>query len=176
MWFSVIGCVVKKMKKKDLPKAFLVLSLNTFTLGMFVFATVFKPNFTDWLLAVSIVNIVIYFLYYLYQKNKTKEKIRPLIWIWLFLDIIILGLSLVFFFKSVSDKFLSHEESNKLNILNKTIEAKAKIHPSIELKETYLEKSIVTTNTINAANEDGKNIITSGPIPVATPFPPLNLL
>jgi len=43
-------------------------------------------------------------------------------------------------------------------------------------KETYLEENIVITNTINAVNEDGKNIITSGPIPVATPFPPLNLL
>ena len=77
---------------------------------------------------------------------------------------------------SLSERMKVMSPAIELNTLNNTMEAKAKIHPSIELKETYLEKSIVTTNTINAVNEDGKNIITSGPIPVATPFPPLNLL
>ena len=50
------------------------------------------------------------------------------------------------------------------------------MQPSIDPRDTYLVKSIARINTINAAIEEGKNIITSGPIPVATPLPPLNLL
>ena len=61
-------------------------------------------------------------------------------------------------------------------ILKKIIEINAKIQPNIEPAETYFVINIAIINTISAASDEGKNIITKGPIPVATPFPPLNLL
>ena len=105
----------KSIKKKDYLKLIVIFSLNSFTLGMYIFATISKANFTDWLLGVSIINLVIYFLYYIIQKIKNKEKITKLIYIWLIIDIITISLSLVFFLSSVSDKFLNMEDSNKLN-------------------------------------------------------------
>ena len=57
----------------------------------------------------------IYFCYYLIQKVKNKEKVRLIIWVWLVLDIIIFILSLIFFQITISDKFLTHEESDKFN-------------------------------------------------------------
>ena len=54
-------------------------------------------------------------MYYIFQKIKCKEKISKLLWAWMIVDIILLNLSLVFFFKSVSDKFLPMNESDLLN-------------------------------------------------------------
>ena len=106
---------IKNIKPKDIPKLILIISLNSITLGLYIFATITKPNFTDWLLGVCIINLVIYFLYYFIQKIKNKEPINKLIYIWLFLVIIILNLSLVFFFIELTDKFLPMNESNELN-------------------------------------------------------------
>tara|TARA_B110001469_G_C9619121_1_gene308434 strand:- start:384 stop:1535 length:1152 start_codon:yes stop_codon:yes gene_type:complete len=106
---------IKNIKPKDIPKLILIISLNSITLGLYIFATITKPNFTDWLLGVCIINLVIYFLYYFIQKIKNKEPINKLIYIWLILDIIILNLSLVFFFIELTDKFLPMNESDALN-------------------------------------------------------------
>tara|TARA_B110001469_G_scaffold121244_1_gene130533 strand:+ start:79 stop:1245 length:1167 start_codon:yes stop_codon:yes gene_type:complete len=106
---------IKSLKKHDLPKFVLVVSLNTFTLGMFIYATINKPNFTDWLLGVCIINLIIYYMYYIFQKIKCKEPISKLLWTWMVIDIILMGLALIYFFKGVSDKFLSKEESDLLN-------------------------------------------------------------
>ena len=48
-------------------------------------------------------------------KIKNREPINKLIYVWLTLDIIILSLSMVFFFIEVNDKFLPMNESNELN-------------------------------------------------------------
>ena len=106
---------IRNIKQKDIPKLILIIALNSITLGMYIFATITKPNFTDWLLGVCIINLIIYFLYYFIQKIKNKEPINKLIYIWLLLDIIILSLSISFFFISVTDKFLPMNDSNKLN-------------------------------------------------------------
>lgn len=106
---------IKNIKPKDIPKLILIISLNSITLGLYIFATITKPNFTDWLLGVCIINLVIYFLYYFIQKIKNKEPINKLIYIWLLIDIIILNLSLAFFFIELTDKFLPMNESNELN-------------------------------------------------------------
>ncbi len=105
----------KQIQKRDIPKLILIFILNAFTLGMYIFATITKPNFTDWLLGVCIVNLVIYFTYYLSQKIKNRERIGFLLWIWMLIDIVIMSLSIVFFLISVTDKFSTMEESNKLN-------------------------------------------------------------
>ena len=61
-------------------------------------------------------------------------------------------------------------------MLKINIEISADRHPNIEPAETYFVKNIINMKITNAAKDEGKNIITNGPIPVATPFPPLNLL
>ena len=106
---------LKHIQKKDIPKLTLIVLLNSFTLGMYIFATITKPNFTDWLLGVCIINLITYFLYYFILKIKNREPINKLIYIWLALDIVILSLSIVFFFIAVTDKFLPMNESNELN-------------------------------------------------------------
>ena len=93
----------------------LIVLLNSYTLGMYIYAAVTKPNFTDWFLGVSIVNMIIYFLYYIFQKVKNKERISKVFIIWLILDIVILSLSIVFFLKTSSNIFLTIEESDALN-------------------------------------------------------------
>ena len=106
---------LRTLKKRDIPKLILIVCINTFTLGMYIYATITKPNFTDWLLGVTIINMIIYFLYYIIQKINNREKISYIIWIWLLLDIIVIVLSLIFFMKSVTDKLLPLDGSNKLN-------------------------------------------------------------
>ena len=106
---------LKRLEKKDIPKMILIIATNTFTLGMYIFATINKPNFTDWLLGVSIINLMIYFLYYVLQKIKNREPISKLIYLWLLIDIIIMTLAITFFLKSVTDKLLPMDASNKLN-------------------------------------------------------------
>tara|TARA_B110001469_G_C9630243_1_gene315200 strand:- start:60 stop:1085 length:1026 start_codon:yes stop_codon:yes gene_type:complete len=106
---------LKKIKKKDIPKLLLIITINSVTISMYIFATITKPNFTDWLLGVCIINLIIYFLYYFIQKIKNKEPINYLIYVWLVIDIVIMTLSILFFFKSVTDKFLPMNESNLLN-------------------------------------------------------------
>lgn len=113
--FKMMVKNIKEMKKKDVPKFVLLVCINGFSLGAYIYATITKPNFTDWLLGLSIINMSIYFCYYLIQKIKNKEHIRPIIWLWLMLDIIIFILSLIFFQITISDKFLTHQESDKFN-------------------------------------------------------------
>ena len=113
--FRVLCKKMYNLKKRDIPKLLLISSINIFTIGMYVYATITQPNFTDWLLGVFIINLVIYFLYYLLQKIRNKEKIAKIIWVWIFLDIVILTLAIIFYSIAVSDKLLSPPESNKLN-------------------------------------------------------------
>lgn len=113
--FKVLYNKIKTLKKKDIPKFILIIVINSLTLGMYVYATITKPNFTDWLLGVTILNMIVYFLYYIIQKLNNREKISKIIWIWLVLDIIIIVLALIFYLKAVSDKLLPLKDSNKLN-------------------------------------------------------------
>ena len=113
--FSTLKQKFKSIRKRDIPKLILILCINSFTLGMYIFATITKPNFTDWLLGVCIINLIIYFVYYIIQKIKNREPISKIVYIWIIVDIIIMILAIIYFFKSVTDKFLTMEESNKLN-------------------------------------------------------------
>ena len=115
MTFSKFKNKIKKMNSKDIPKLILILLINGFTLGMYIFATITQPNFTDWLLGVSIINLIIYFLYYLIQKIKNREPINRIMYLWIIIDITIMSLSIIFFLKGVSDKFLPLNKSNQLN-------------------------------------------------------------
>jgi hypothetical protein len=113
--FKTLYYNFKNIKKHEYPKLILICMINGFTMGMYIYATITKPNFTDWLLGVSIINLMIYFIYYLILKVRNKEKISTLIWVWIVIDIITISISLVFFLTAVSNKFLPMEESNSLN-------------------------------------------------------------
>ena len=106
---------IKNLKMKEIPKFALLVCINSYTLGMYIYAAVTKPNFTDWFLGVTIVNMLIYFVYYLVLKIKHKEKVQNIFYIWIVLDIITISLSLVYFLKTSSNIFLTIEESNELN-------------------------------------------------------------
>lgn len=123
---SDFGCtfdLVNKIKEsirswKFINKAKLVLVaiLNIFTISMLIYATFENANvFTDWFLALFVMNMIIYFIYYTIQKVLHNETVMWYIWILMFFDVIIIGIALVFFTHSVSNKFLTHEESDKLN-------------------------------------------------------------
>lgn len=116
--YDSLKVLIKKLqtlKTKDVPKFILIICVNMFTLSMFIFATITKPNFTDWILGVTIVNMIIYFLYYILQKLNNREKISYIIWIWIVLDIVVLTLAIIFFLKDVSNKLLPIKESNAQN-------------------------------------------------------------
>jgi hypothetical protein len=106
---------VKKIKRRQIPKLALLITINAFTLGMYVWAVVTQLAFTDWILGIIIINMMIYFCYYLIQKILNKEKISLIFWIWMVIDLIIIILSLIFFIKTSSNIFLTPEESNALN-------------------------------------------------------------
>ena len=113
--FKVLYKNIKKLEYKDIPKVALLICLNTYTLGMYIYAAITKPNFTDWFLGVSIINMLIYFIYYIALKMKHKEKINKIFYVWILLDLAIISLSLVFFLKTSSNIFLTIEESDALN-------------------------------------------------------------
>lgn len=103
------------LNKKNLPKITVILFLNMFSLGTYIWAIMTQTNFTDWILAVIIVNMILYFCYYLIQKMIHKEKIAFKLWIWLAVDLIIFILSLIFFVKTSYNIFITPNESRKLN-------------------------------------------------------------
>lgn len=106
---------IRKLKKREIPKLALLVVINVFTLGMYVWAVITQPAFTDWILGIIIVNMLIYFCYYLMQKMRYREKISTMFWIWMAIDLAIFILSLIFFAKTSSNIFLTPEESNALN-------------------------------------------------------------
>jgi hypothetical protein len=106
---------LKTIKRKHIPKIALLITINSFTLGMYIWAVVTQLAFTDWILGIIIINMMIYFCYYLIQKILNKEKISIVFWIWMVIDLIIIILSLIFFIKTSTNIFLTPEESNALN-------------------------------------------------------------
>jgi hypothetical protein len=106
---------ITSLDKKNLPKFVLICTINIVTLSMYIYATIIKPDFTNWFLGLSIINMIIYFIYYLISKIINRERLKKIWWFGLFTDIIIITLSLVYFNKSVNNRLLTIEESNKLN-------------------------------------------------------------
>jgi len=107
---------IKSLKPKDLPKFLLLLAINSFTIGMLIFGGSYKPEFTTWMLFTFLANLLIYYVFYVIQKIKNKEQIGYKIWFALLIDNIILITAMIFFETPVSDKYLTPEESQKLNM------------------------------------------------------------
>ena len=97
------------------PKFWLVLFSNIFTLGMLIYASFVKPYFTGWMLCIGIVNLMIYFIYYIVTKLINKEQIKPIIFFLILLDMALLGVSMYFYNNTDYDTFVSIQESNTLN-------------------------------------------------------------
>ena len=113
--FKTICKNIKQVKKKDSPKLILLVILNCFTLGTYLWAVITQVNFTDWVLGLIIINMMLYFCYYLIQKLIHREKISFILWCWIVIDLIIVILSLVFYVKTSTNTFLSPEQSRDLN-------------------------------------------------------------
>jgi hypothetical protein len=113
--FKTICKNIKQVKKKEIPKLILLVILNCFTLGTYLWAVITQANFTDWVLGLIIINMLLYFCYYLIQKLIHREKISFILWCWIIIDLVIVILSLVFYVKTSTNTFLSPEQSRALN-------------------------------------------------------------
>lgn len=107
---------IRNWKFINKPKLVVVAVLNVFTISILIYATFENSNvFTDWFLALFVMNMIIYFIYYTIQKVLHNETVMWYIWVLMVIDVIIVSAALLFFTHSVSNKFLTHEESDKLN-------------------------------------------------------------
>jgi len=114
--FKRIGETFKDWRYLNKPKIILVIVVNLFTISMILYATFSNANiFTNWFLSLFVINMTIYFIYYTIQKVLHEEHIYWYIWVLMFVVLISLGTALIFFTHGVTNKFLSHEESNKMN-------------------------------------------------------------
>ena len=93
----------------------LVFTLNSFTIGISIYAGLGNIYFTHWVLFLEVFNLVVYFLHYLIQKILNNEKINLMIKISLVVNLFFTSASLYFFFKSNTNIMLTHEESEELN-------------------------------------------------------------
>jgi hypothetical protein len=114
--FSQIKSSLQNFEHINIPKLILVCIINLFTITMIFYATFSGAYiFSNWFLSLFVINMVFYFTYYVIQKALKREIIKWYVWILLFLDIIVLLFALIFFEHAVTNKFMTHEESDHLN-------------------------------------------------------------
>ena len=106
---------IKNIKPEDLPKFIVLLFSNLMTLLMLIFGSIYKVQFTEWMLGLFIGNLIIYFVFYITNKLYYGEHISLSLWLLIVVDITILSISLVYYEIAVTDKMLTPEESDKLN-------------------------------------------------------------
>ena len=107
--------IMIQCKCSDLPRFFLILVANIFTYSMVFYGIFTKPKFTEWMLGIFIMNLLIYFIYYLSSKYYNGEKCGYKWFISLFINIIEIIVALILFEIPVSNKLLPIDESNRLN-------------------------------------------------------------
>jgi len=106
----------RHMNPYQYPKLIVIILINLYNIIMLIYATAQHAiDFTDWLLALFVINMLIYFMYYIVCKIYYREPIKWYVMVLLFIDFAIIVASLLFFSKSVSNKSLSHHDSNLLN-------------------------------------------------------------
>lgn len=107
---------LKNMHAYQYPKLILVCSINLYTIIMIIYAQASSYiSFTNWLLSLFVVNMVIYFMYYLVCKIYYQEYIKPYVMILLIINMVIIMTSLLFFTNAVTNKSMTHQESDALN-------------------------------------------------------------
>lgn len=107
--------LIKNDNLIEKPKFWLILFSNIFTITMLIYASFIKPYFTGWMLLIGIINLAIYFLYYIISKIINKEKINRTISVFIFVDLVFMILSLYFYSQTNYNTFVSIEESNRIN-------------------------------------------------------------
>lgn len=102
--------------KTSWSKLILVASINIVTISLVIVAQV-KHHifFTMWVLCLFICNLIIYYIYYIIQKILHNEWISIRKWVGLLFSLIILSLAILVFEIPVTNKTLSHSESDALN-------------------------------------------------------------
>jgi hypothetical protein len=96
---SCLTCPPQK-PEKPLTIAFIIVA-NIFTLTMAIIGTVYKPEFTMWMLFVFIINLVLYFTYYIVMKYRNRERVHNCLWIITTINLVVVGSALYFFNKSI---------------------------------------------------------------------------
>ena len=97
------------------PERFNAVVSNLMTLIMLIFGSIYKVQFTEWMLGLFIGNLIIYFVFYITNKLYYGEHISLSLWLLIVVDIIVLSISLVYYEIAVTDKMLTPDESDKLN-------------------------------------------------------------
>lgn len=105
----------KKMLFIKNPKFWLVFCIDSFTISMCIYAGLTEPYYTDWILFISVVNLIIYFVYYIFLKIINKEHISIIIKIGICIDLIISIISFYFYFHTNYNSLLPIAKSNELN-------------------------------------------------------------
>jgi hypothetical protein len=97
-------------------KLILVGCINVATISLIIVAQVeHHIFFTMWVLCLFICNLIIYYIYYLVQKIRHNEWISLKKWVGLVISLTILSLAILVFEIPVTNKSLTHKESNELN-------------------------------------------------------------
>ena len=112
--YNALHTLTIKTEYKN-PQLWFILITNISTLSMLLYASLTNAYFTGWLLVIGIVNLSIYFSYYLVYKRFNKEKISKNIIILTLIDIVLFILALYFYYNTDYNTFIELEESNKLN-------------------------------------------------------------
>lgn len=113
--FKILANMLRNEHLIKNPKFWLIFLSNIFTICMLIYASFVKPYFTGWMLLIGIINLTIYFLYYLVTKILNKEKISNLILIFIIIDFVFMIISLYFYSNTNYNTFVSIEKSNEIN-------------------------------------------------------------
>ena len=105
----------RNLKLENIPTLIFTIISNISTIIVGFIGIFYQSSFTDWMMAIITLNLLIYYIYYILQKIYNKESISILWIIILVMTILILSLSIFIFNIPVSNKLLTPNESNKLN-------------------------------------------------------------
>ncbi|KAF2073456.1 hypothetical protein CYY_005241 [Polysphondylium violaceum] len=122
---SVIWFYIKKLRHPsqidDRPRFITILIANVLSWGMVLanvilgFLSNIAKDFSNLILGVIILNFLVYLFYYIYMKFKHGEKVHFGIWILFIVMLVSWTVGLWFFEIPVTNKFLTFDESLKLN-------------------------------------------------------------
>eukprot|EP01135_Chromosphaera_perkinsii_P007566 Nk52_evm22s914 gene=Nk52_evmTU22s914 len=111
----VLQRIFNLQKPRDMPRFLFLLLGNTFTIAMAIFGAVTETQYTMWMIGVFMMNMLLYFHFYVFMKLWHGEKVGFRLWFLIVFDFILLVVSLRLFSMIVTDKELSPEESRQLN-------------------------------------------------------------
>jgi hypothetical protein len=108
--------ILKESDKHNISKIILVSLIGGYTLFSIIYNQITaKATFTLWLLSILIMNLGVYFIYYVIQKIRHGENIRWYVWIEILIMKVSLTFAMIFFLNAVSNKSLTPSESRDLN-------------------------------------------------------------